>query len=62
MIAATVMPTEKTKLAMHKRFHALDETGIARVGESVASGEIIINKHAPVMTADAPTSNNDGRT
>ena len=32
-----------------KKFHALDETGIARVGESLNNGDIYINKYSPVM-------------
>ena len=37
------------KKSFNKRFHALDEDGMARVGESLGSGDVFINKYAPVI-------------
>jgi len=37
---------------MYKKFHALDETGIAGVGEALSNGDVYINKYSPVMTND----------
>lgn len=37
------------KKAFNKKFHALDEDGMARVGESLANGDVFINKYAPVI-------------
>lgn len=37
------------KKPFNKRFHALDEEGTARIGESLASGDVFINKYAPVI-------------
>lgn len=51
MIAkAPHIPKEKLKQANNKKFHALDEDGMARIGESLNSGDIFINKQTPVMT------------
>jgi DNA-directed RNA polymerase III subunit RPC2 len=53
MIAPASIPKEKHKQAMFKKYHALDETGIARVGESLASGDVYINKYSPSLTNDS---------
>ena len=32
---------------MMKKYHALDEDGMARIGEMVGNGDVYINKHVP---------------
>lgn len=44
------LPKEKHKQAQFKKFHAIDESGIARVGAQVAQGDVFINKYTPVLT------------
>ena len=61
MIAPVTYPKEKHRQAMFKKYHALDETGIARVGESLASGDVYINKYSPVLVGnDTGATNNSG--
>ncbi len=38
---------KEKKGTIQKRYHALDETGTPRVGESLSNGDIIINKYSP---------------
>ena len=34
-----------------KKFHALDQDGLARVGEKLSDGDVYINKYRPDMTS-----------
>jgi DNA-directed RNA polymerase beta subunit len=38
---------KEKKGVTQKRYHALDETGTPRIGESLSNGDIIINKYSP---------------
>ena len=40
-------PATQGKQRSNKKFHALDQSGIARVGESLQPGDVFINKHVP---------------
>lgn len=40
---------KKSNASLNKRFHALDEDGMARVGEELANGDVFINKYVPVI-------------
>jgi DNA-directed RNA polymerase III subunit RPC2 len=44
-IRGVVIPPEKHKQQMFKRFHALDEGGIVRVAEKLNPGDVIVNKY-----------------
>jgi DNA-directed RNA polymerase III subunit RPC2 len=46
-IRGVVIPPEKHKQQLFKRFHALDEGGIARVAEKLSNGDVIVNKYCP---------------
>ena len=39
-----------------KKFHALDEDGMASIGESLANGDVYINKYSPVFNTDQPAA------
>lgn len=36
-------------MSIYKKYHALDEDGMARIGESLSNGDIYVNKHTPVL-------------
>jgi DNA-directed RNA polymerase III subunit RPC2 len=48
-----VIPKEKHKQGQFKKFHAIDESGIARVGESLNNGDVFINKLVPSQMSDS---------
>jgi DNA-directed RNA polymerase III subunit RPC2 len=41
-----------------KKFHALDNTGVARVGESLAQGDVFINKYVPSVLGEGNATTN----
>lgn len=43
------IPKEKQKSNMYAKYHALDDDGMARVGEKLSNGDIYINKHTPIL-------------
>ena len=50
IIAKVQIPQEKqSKLsqAINKKFHALDEDGMVRIGEQLNNGDVYLNKHVP---------------
>lgn len=47
-------PTDPRAKAM-KRFHALDQDGIARVGEKLSDGDIYVNKYRPTAQVNPET-------
>lgn len=47
--ATTNKDMKKSNASLNKRFHALDEDGMARVGEALANGDVFINKYVPVI-------------
>ena len=47
-IRGVMMPPERHKQQLYKRFHALDEGGIAGVAEKLNNGDVIVNKYCPV--------------
>lgn len=50
ILPSTNHKDNKKSSAMNKKFHALDEDGMARIGESLGSGDVFINKYAPVIS------------
>lgn len=46
----TSKDAKKSNAAINKKFHALDEDGMARVGEALSNGDIYINRYAPVIS------------
>ena len=49
IILPGVTQKDSRKTFMNKKFHALDEDGMARVGESLGNGDVFINKYTPVI-------------
>ena len=50
MIAPVTLPKERSKQAHFRKYHALDESGISRVGEILQSGDVYLNKYSPVFS------------
>lgn len=44
IVLPVVTQKDSKKSFMNKKFHALDESGIARVGSSLGNGDVFINK------------------
>ena len=57
MVAPVSVPKEKFKHQHFKKYHALDESGLARVGELLSNGDVYINKYAPVIGNDSQVMN-----